>query len=257
MFTMGDQEAASGGPRPLSELQIRMVDFALEYRWDYLLEYFHLRSWSALCTMLKRTALGLYWVPGYQGRADFYLGEQAESRLVNILEVAAEEHHSLVTSQVLELATVLKRETQVQAYHALLRRGSATLARDVLSEPVGPPSRNWIAYLVWRLNLHLAAARTMDLKRCLACERSRIRDYFLPWMMSFNRNPRLIFGADKTDMRPGRSFKALVPQGMQGFVENDQPNSHLTAMCAHNAAGIVVPPMILLSDRARLPADSK
>ena len=60
---------------------------------------------------------------------------------------------------------------------------------------------------------------------------------------------------DETDMRPGRRFTVVVPQEMGGHVSEDEASEHISAVCAHSTAGVALPPMVLLSNKAKLPKD--
>lgn len=75
---------------------------------------------------------------------------------------------------------------------------------------------------------------------------------FLPL---FNRDPRLIFGADETDMRPGSHFKVVAPSDRPGLTHDEVLAKHITAMCAQSAGGAAVPPFILLSQLGKLPPE--
>lgn len=95
----------------------------------------------------------------------------------------------------------------------------------------------------------------MEKERTWACNKSVITDYWLRFLPLFNRDPRLIFGADETDMRPGSRFKVITPSGHPGFTHDDEVAKHITAMCVHSAGGAPAPPFILLSQLTKLPRD--
>ena len=67
---MSAEAAVTEGPMQLSDEQCKMFDFALGHSWAEVMSHFGIRSKCALRTMLKRTALGFYWVRGYLGGND-------------------------------------------------------------------------------------------------------------------------------------------------------------------------------------------
>lgn len=214
---------------------------------------FGFKSKSILRTVIMRTALGYPWLKNQQCGADPYLNPNAESRLVHLIEKCSIEHNCIRSCDAMNLAHQLKAEMIVSARQSLKLRKCFKLA-DQLPIEVEPPSRSWLNSFCHRNDLKLVASRDMESSRCLSCERSKIIQYFLKWMPYFNRDPRLIFGADETDMTPGNAFK-VITRDNPGFTEALDDVGHLSAMCCYNAVGATVPPMIILNNLANLPSE--
>ena len=127
------------------------------------------------------------------------------------------------------------------------------LASQTMEEEL-EPSIDWLHNFVERHELRVVDGQEMERVRALACDKSRIREYFLKWIPSFNRDPRLIFGADETDVKPTFRMKVVTNKKQQGHVAEESIN-HLTAMCCHSAAGAALPPFFILQDLKNLPRE--
>ena len=246
--TEGEEDA---GPTPY---QLRIFNFLREHSWTETVAEFELSSKRVVSVIAMRTALGLKWHRGHLGGARPYLNGAYMARLVHLIDLYTSEHRSIRTCELLSLAQTLREEMMSQAYRELLIRGCPQLAKEI-SGDISPPSRPWINCLCAKNNIRIVEGREMEGVRCMACERSRIIGYFLKHLPTFNRDSRLVFGADETDMKAGSTFKVVTDGIQSGFTEADEQRGHLTAMCCHNAAGASVPPMILLPAINALPED--
>ena len=240
---------------PMSQEQQDLFDFMLFHTWPQAMAEYGIKSRSILRTVLIRTALGLPWHRGHVGGPHPYLNFEKEAKLVHLIEEASESHQCLSTGDVASLAFALKTESIIEACASLRQRRCPKLADSIQGE-VLPPSPSWLCRFAQRNQLHNVLAREMEASRHFGCERSVIVQYFLKFLPAFNRDPRLIFGADETDMRPAARFRVLCPQEAEGFTTAEDENmSHISAMCCHNAAGVAVPPFIILSKLQALPPE--
>ena len=130
------------------------------------------------------------------------------------------------------------------------KRNCPFIAMEVMEREILPPSRMWVSHFFKRNGLHIVVAQSVERPRCLSCDKSTIIGYLLKWTSYFNRDPRLMFGADKIDIKPGQRQKIIAPVGIGGYVA-DHPQDHITVMCAHSASGIGVLPMIVLAHGAQ------
>ena len=239
---------------PMTQEQQDLFDFMLFHTWEQAMSQYNIRSRSVLRTALIRTALGLPWHQGHPGGPHPYLNFEKEAKLVHLIEEASENHRCVSTADVANLAFALKNESIIEACASLRQRRCPKLADSIQSE-ILPPSPSWLHRFAQRHDLHTVLAREMEASRHFGCERSVIIEYFLKFLPLFNRDPRLIFGADETDMRPSARFRVMCPQESQGFTATEENPSHISAMCCHSAAGVAVPPFILLSKLQALPAE--
>ena len=244
-----------GGPMEMSIQQVELFDYLLTHTWAETMANFGMRSADVFRTCVQRTALGYYWSPDMKcaGRLH-YLAYDYEQRLVHIINDKAEDHACCTIAEVQELARLLRAEQFSNARASLMKRNCPRLAAKMTESDEGP-SLGWIHNMVSRNDLRIVAGQDMDRVRSLACEQSRVIEYFLGWMATFNRDPRLIFGADETDVRPSFRPRVITNNNQQGHTENVSQLKHLSAMCAHSAGGIAVPPMFILEDLQNLPSE--
>lgn len=242
--------------RPMTDQQVSIFNFLLLHTWTESMAEFNIKSKSIFRTIVMRTALGLEWFPEHPGGPRPYLNFEKEQRLVSMIEKASETHESAAICEVTALAACLKRETMIDAIASLNKRRCKGLADKLADEVVLEPSHGWIYSFIQRNKLHTALGRGIEAVRTFSRSRLRICSFFLKFLPLFNRDPRLIFGADETDMKPSSRFKVVCPEGQQGFVtDTDTGQKHITAMCAHSAGGAAAPPLLLLSNIKKLPRE--
>lgn len=238
---------------PMLPEQQDIFEFLLFHTWDQTMKEFEIKSKSVLKTAIVRTALGLLWYKGHSGGPHPYLNFEKEAKLVHFIEESSESHQCVSAAEVGSLALMLRQEAIREARASLRQRRCLNLAAALDAE-ILPPSSAWLSRFAKRHQLHCVVAREFESARHFGCERSVILQYFLKFLPLFNRDPRLIFGADETDMKPGQRFKVLCPQDAEGFAMSDEEiPGHVTAMCCHSAGGVAVPPLLLLSKLRQLP----
>ena len=230
-----------------------IFEFLLLHSWELTMAEFSITSKSVLRTAIMRTALGLPWYKGHPGGPHPYLNFEKEAKLVHMIEEASERHQCLSAAEVGSLALMLKQEAVLEAQASLRQRRCPQLAATLDTE-ILPPSSSWLCRFAERHQLHSVMAREMESARHFGCDKSVILQYFLKFLPLFNRDPRLIFGADETDMKPAQRFNVICPQTAEGFTISDEESpSHISAMCCHSAGGAAVPPLVLLSKLQQLP----
>lgn len=241
----------------MSAIQQEIFDSACHMTWLQLQESFSISNSDAIRTCLLRTAQGYYWEPGMSGGSDFYLPHIYEERLVHIVESKAEDHRCISLPDLLLLAATLRNQMYHDAHEALLKRRSPRLAAEISAMHAASeaPSDSWAYNMADRQALRIVQGQKIDHSRNVACERSRICQYFSKWIPEFNRDPSLIFGADETDVRIAFRERVVTTRNQQGHIESDEAIDHLTAMCCHSAGGIALPPFFILSGLVNLPPE--
>ena len=232
------------------EKQALVFDFILTHSWKETQEQFGITSRGKLKSIIFRTALGYPCGDNVTGRLP-YLSPPYEERLADILSQKASEHNCISSSDVLFMAKLTKAEMFADARRALFARRCSKLAQNLAIEP-DEPCPKWLNAFVERHSLRIVEGQGMEVTRSMACEKSRVIEYFLRWLPLFNRDPRLIFGMDETDVRPNFRQSVVTTMTQQGHV-NKEDMKHLTAVCAHGAAGASVPPMFILENLKTLP----
>ena len=215
---------------------------------------FEIHSRATLESVILRTAFGYRWEQGHVDGALPYLNRMTEDRLFHLLEKGGAENGCIRTCDALEIAFALKQEMVVHARRALMSRHCPILAQRI-PDATEPPSRTWLNTFCNTHDLKIVEGRSMESVRRLACDGLRVIRYFSKWAPWFNRDSRLIFGADETDMSPGNRFKVITTPGRQGTTEEEDDGTHLTAMCAHSASGTCLPYIIILPKLKKLPEE--
>lgn len=238
----------------VTEEQTVIFDYILTHTWAETMANFEITSKGTLNRCIHRTALGYRWSTDNTNQGNLpYLSYVYEERLARICSKHADAHDCLTTGEVLALAKMVRAEMFRSAREALYKRGCHALANKTVEDDV-EPSSDWIAKFVERHELRVVSGQQMERIRTLSCDRSRIIEYFIKWIPTFNRDPRLIFGADETDVKPSFRMKVVTNARQQGHVA-DEPIKHLTAMCCHSAGGAAVPPYFVLTNLQNLPRE--
>lgn len=240
----------------LTSIQVEIFNDLLTMSWDSIMKKYQIKSKRVLKTVIMRTALGYNWYPGHAGGNIPYLNAEKEKRLIYLINLASESQDSLYSGQVKDLAHAMKIEMILEAKHALHQRRCFNLESQ-LDIDIIPPSSGWLHDFCQNYNLRLVFSRAIEKERTFSCSSSKISQYFFNHSHLFNRDPRLIFGADETDMQPSGRFKVVTTENRQGFTHNQKSKKHISAMCCHSAGGIAVPPLIILSELTKFPDELK
>ena len=100
---------------PPSEYQMEIFDFLLLHSWSQAMENYGIHSKRVIKTIILRSAYGLHWYPGHPGGPWPYLNHDKESRLLYMIEKAAEEQQCLSIQEVISLAFALKQQILIDA----------------------------------------------------------------------------------------------------------------------------------------------
>ena len=215
----------------MSDLQQEIYDFLLLHSWSNAMREFGITSKGVLKTCITRTALGYNWYPGHPGGALPYLNYAKEERLVYLIEEACRDQESPSTFEVMNLALAMRQEMIIEARNSLLKRRCLALASQ-LEQTSLAPTLSWLHGFNERHNLTTTSGRFVERERTLSCNKSVVLEYWLRFLPLFNRDPRLIFGADETDMRPSNHFN-------RRSVWNPRPNARRRGAQTHH--GHVLP----------------
>ena len=239
---------------PMTALQQEIFDYLLVHSWSSAMREYNITSRGTMKTLIMRSAMGYSWYPGHTGGAPPYLNAAKEERLAHLIDDLCREQESPSRYEVANLALSLRQEMLLEAHSALTKRRCVILASKLETRALAP-SPSWLNGFCARHGLQTTVARFVERERTLSCNRAVVLEYWLRFLPLFNRDPRLIFGADETDMKPGSRFKVVAPVNMPGLTHDEVAPKHITAMYAHSAGGVAVPPFILLSGLAKLPSD--
>jgi hypothetical protein len=99
--------------------------------------------------------------------------------------------------------------------------------------------------------------RAIDKERLEGCARDLIAAFFEKHgEIIRNTPPELLFGCDESMLECQSKTKVVVPiREIEGLSRAADKFPHISAMLAHSACGIALPPFILLSNLVHLPSD--
>jgi hypothetical protein len=102
------------------------------------------------------------------------------------------------------------------------------------------------------LNIKICRAQTIEIARRFYCNQEKIKDFFLQHMHLFNRDPRLIWNADETQLNSKKRFKVLCSHGKLPLVTSQSKFPHLPGVVAISATGQLLKPLIILKSLKKL-----
>ena len=222
----------------------------------------HIETWlihvgndESLCRCFRRTALGLYWVPGMEAGGQEILCKEDAETLIQSITSAAEELSSCPTTFVITYAHELIIQRHINACHFLHRLQCPKLAEDIDLVP-GPPSRSWLSRFCFENGLQVKMCEKLEQVRRKTCDRRRITEWFTKHETIIRSyDPRLILNMDETGITTNRIFKVVVPVGRFPVVPHERQEIHLTGVVTFSAGGHLFRPMIILPRLQTLPPE--
>jgi hypothetical protein len=215
----------------------------------------HLSNIGALQTCLKRTALGLSWVPGQKGGPHPYLCEDDLDEFKRLLRTEAEGMNCLHTRTAISIARRLRGKRQRKAIALFESMNLRGLASQLRGEIIKDPDPTWLNHVAERLELQLKRPQTIDHFRRQCCNKRAIRIFFERFGPLMDRAPELILNCDETHVFSRNNFKVVVPEGLKPLREPAPKMPHFAAMCTISASGHKFPPTFILPDLRGLTRD--
>ena len=209
-------------------------------------------SHHMIATCLRRTALGQTWYPHFMGGTDKYLCDQDSSYLVEYLCDNAHCNNCLRTFEVQDAAHSLKIMRHHNAIRSLISMNCRNIASEI-STDIEPPSRSWINDFCLQHSFTLKNVQELDRNRYKAGYEDDLKDWLLKIAQKVLQvPPELIFNSDETMISGKRVYKGIT-DGNRAIAQENMVFAHMTAMITINAAGIKVPPYIILSGLMNFP----
>jgi hypothetical protein len=84
------------------------------------------------------------------------------------------------------------------------------------------------------------------------CNRERVENFFLRFSELFERDPRLIWNADETQLNAAKRFKVICERNQLPLVTVLENVPHLTGMVTISGGGVVLEPLIILKNLQNL-----
>jgi hypothetical protein len=212
---------------------------------------------KALSTCLRRTALGLFWEPGYQGGTDHYLCHDDVAKFEAMVVQHANQMNCITTAQAIDIAWFLKRARYLQASDLLNSIESFTLATQLRNTKVEPPDKTWIYKFAQTIGVDVMTPETLEAARRKSCNTVAISTFFQKYADALDRDPRLILNCDETHVSSRKYFKVLVQDGCRALKACREKLPHFSAMCTIGALGHAFRPMFILPEIKNFPDDLK
>ena len=210
-------------------------------------------SHHMVATCLRRTSLGYVWYPQFKGGTDNYLCEQDLASLVEFLCDNSQDNNCLRTFEVQDAAHSLKLNRHQIAIKALISINCYNLACEIPTD-IDPPSRSWINDFCLQHSFTLKTVVEIDRNRYNAGYKEDIKNWLSRISARvFHIPPELVFNADETMISGKRVYKGIT-YSERAISQERMSFAHMTAMITINAAGLKVPPYIILSGLMNLPS---
>jgi hypothetical protein len=209
----------------------------------YLQTKYKISRPEKLKNCLLRTALMEKWELKNTGGARRYLSPYDTYRFLEDVKRRAMEADCITVHDALELALSLKRERIAKA-RGLLQAMTYDLLCSKLKK-IESPNRDWILNTIKNHGIKVCTPQQLEIYRRQFCTFSSISRFYLLYEMVFQRDSRLIFNMDETQLNSSRKFKVLVPKGQLPLIVCDEKIPHITAAITIGANGAVFKPLIV------------
>ena len=202
----------------------------------------------SLVRFVKKSALGLPWVPNGEGGRHPFLSPTDMQELKNsALERCRNGTNYLELSEFLELALEIKTARLLSAAKFLRTINCPKIASLLSAEEELEPSRVWINTTAEQLGFTLETPQDIEANRLDASSKSLIKRFYQIHKQLVESCPRaLIFGADETMLKSVMRTKVLTHSGSDKILREESDIPHITSMCCHSVTGERVPPFIIL-----------
>ena len=241
-------------PDGLSPIQVHICSLKTNHTYREILNQVkELQFVSNLVTCLMRSAKGMRWEPNQQGGNDTYLCDFDEKNLVETIIRCEEGFQPLGVIEVVDEAYQIKKSRLEDGKRFLIAVNCKELASKFQTEDIEPPSRSWVSQFSKKYDLKVSKIRNIDEKRILNCTKEKIQKFYEENRNIITQTPQeLIFGADECMIDGHKSLKVLTKhETKEGLNKLAESFPHITAMFAHSASGVSLPPYIILANMKR------
>jgi hypothetical protein len=204
---------------------------------------------KSLIRCFVRTASGRKWSRNMIGGNDLYLSEVDQHLFLEIVRDRCDDMNCITTSCAYDVAFTLRSKRDKTAQYILIQMGLPLLALHL--GDVFYPSQSWLKHFCDSKNIKICRAQQIELARRYFCNVDAIAHFFSTFPAAFQRDPRLIWNADETQLNASKRFKVLSP-GKLPLVTAQSKFPHITGMVTISAAGEVMKPLIILKNLQHL-----
>ena len=229
----------------LSDIQVDILDRRLRgTSYDDIVDEFHLSGNQALTSCIIRTVQGRNWTPGTMSGKNAFLSHIDQHLFHEIVKEAADEINCITTHEAFTQAMLLKRSRHKIAIDLLIQSNSEKLIPRLDKQE--EPSNHWLVNHCNRVGIIICRPQTLELARRLHCDTDVISKFFddFGWLME--KDPRLLFNMDETNLNSNKFFKVLRTIDHLPLTIGLNKLPHLTGMITISAAGHVMKPVVIL-----------
>jgi hypothetical protein len=222
---------------------------------DYMLirRRFTICNDEGVARAIVRTVLGFRWSRTMTGGPLAYLSNLDQSRFKRIVCDRAEDVNCVTKSDAIAIAFDL-RETRIlraiQILAALKCQG--LLERLAKIYPHQEADGKSIELLCEMTDIRICRPQTLELARRFFCDREKIANFLIRYEPLFQRDPRLMWNADETQLNSMKKFRVLCQKGMLPLLTAMQELPHITGLVSISGGGVVLKPVVILKSLQHL-----
>jgi hypothetical protein len=214
---------------------------------------FKLCNEEAVARCLTRTVLGFNWTHKDQGGRPSYLSDAGLAKFDTTVADRSRAINCITKSEARSLAFEIRQDTIRKGISILTQIHSDKLiARLQDMYDLQEPDGNTIRTICEQLNLNICQPQHLELARRMFCDRPRVENFFAQFAGLFDRDPRLIWNADETQLCARKRFKVICRHGELPLVTAMQQVPHITGLVSISGGGKVLPPIVILKDLQNL-----
>jgi hypothetical protein len=114
------------------------------------------------------------------------------------------------------------------------------------------PDDHIIGSICERADLTICPPQTLELARRQSCKHDHVQTFLMRYEELFQRDRRLIWNADETQLNAMKRFKVICDQGHLPLVTAFEHVPHLTGMASIYSGGVVLAPIVILKNLQHL-----
>jgi hypothetical protein len=202
---------------------------------------------EAVARFLVRTVLGFEPERSSFGGRHAYLSDVDMAAFKSVVSERARSMNCITKSEAVSLAFHL-RQVRTHFPIDLLHGIECPRLVDRLREIYPPlePDDETVRSICCPLDLVICRPQTLELARRMFCDSERITNFFVKFSPLFQRDSRLIWNADETQVNAMKRLKVICARGDLPLVTGLEQVPHITGMVSISGGGKVLEPIVIL-----------
>jgi hypothetical protein len=241
-------------PLHISRLQIQICQERARGRtYTELSGQFNLCNKETVSRCILRTALGFHWDRNQSGGRLSYLSDLDLAKFKDICIERGRSFNCATKSQAREIAFQLREDRICSAITFLTSINcQGLLERLALTYPSQAPDDECLRTICEKTLIRICRPQTLELVRRFSCDRPKVERFLNQFAQMFDRDRRLIWNADETQLNAMKRFKVLAERGHLPLVTALEHVPHLTGMVTISGDGEFLPPIVILKNLQHL-----